>query len=108
MRQDLGAGIRELSALVARQKPGREQFHLKAPGLVPIAAFGAVKRRIDPLRLLHLQQLVLRPIRGFHEDGRVELDFDDAVAQLLYAAGAVRRKQRIQAADEVAFGDGVC
>jgi len=106
VRQNLGAGVRELTALVARQEPGREQFSLKAPGLVPIATLGAVKRRIDALRLLHLEQVVLGPVRGLHEHGRVELDFDDAVLHLLYAADAEGRKHRIQAADKVAFGNG--
>jgi len=101
--QDFGAGVGQLAALVAGQKPCGEHLQLEPPGLLPATGRCPDERRIDLLHLRELEKLVLRAVGRIHEDRGVELDLGVLAAEFLNPTDAVVFVKILCAADEIAF-----
>jgi hypothetical protein len=106
VRQDLGAGVAELTALVAGQEPRRLHLQLEAPRLFPLAARRPLQRRLHALQFGEVEKLVFGAVRRRHEDGGVELHLGQVVAHLDGAADAIGLVNGVRAADQGAFGEG--
>jgi hypothetical protein len=106
VRQDLGAGVAELAALVAGEEPRRLHLQLEPPRLFPFAARRPLQRRLDALHFGEVEDLVLRAVGRRHEDGGVELHLGLVGAHLHDAADAIGLVHGVRAADAGAFGEG--
>src|SRR6267142_4984699 len=103
MRQNFGAGVGKLAAFVAGEKARRRHLQLKPPRLVPFTLCRTIKRRINALKLLQMENLILGAIRRLHEDRRIKLNLRLLAANLLDVADTVGLVEIVRAANESTF-----